>query len=68
MLHGGAKLEQLPQVEESLPWELRALRDPVDALLCFIPKLSGIAGAPGESSGSSVFRWERVSLLFNELP
>lgn len=67
-VHGGTRLEQLLQVEKSLPWELRALKDLVDALLCFIPRLSGIPGAPGESSGRSVFRWEGVFLLCNELP
>lgn len=52
MVHGGVRLEQLPWVEKSLPWELRALRDPVDALLCFIPKLSGIPGAQERSLGA----------------
>lgn len=61
-------MEQLAGVEESLPWELKGLKDPVNVLPCFIPKLSGTPGAPGESAGSSVLRWERVSLLFNALP
>lgn len=61
-------MEQLAQVEESLPWRLRGLKDPVDALPRFVPKLSGILGAPAESAGSSALRWEHVPFLFNELP
>lgn len=61
-------MEQPAGVEESLPRELRGLKDPVDGLPCFIPKLSGTPGAPGECAGSSVLRWECISLLFNELP
>lgn len=64
----GAPVEWLARVEESPPRKLRGLKDPVDALPRFIPKLSGIPGAPGESTGSSVLRWEHIPLLFNELP
>lgn len=45
-------MEQLPWVEESLLRELRGLKGPVDALLCFIPNLSGIPGVPGDALGA----------------
>lgn len=61
-------MKQFARVEESLPWELRGLKDPVNVLPCFIPKLSGTPGAPGEAAGTSVLRWEHISLLFNALP
>lgn len=54
-------------LEESLPRKPRGLGDVTDFLPCFVSELCGVPGQQ-ESAGVMVLGWERVSLLFADVP